>query len=276
MSQAKIWRVWMVLVLGLLLMVGCGGTGDEPVAVESGSESTNTEGYSEGDVGEVNETDEADEADEADEVDEADEGDETEVSDSGDVMGCTMGEELVTERPLAEMAPTERDGYYFEQPPADFIDTSKSYYALMETENGSMCIELFADDAPLTVNNFVYLATQGFYDNTTFHRVIQDFMAQGGDPSGTGRGGPGYSFADEFEADNQFDKRGVLAMANAGPNTNGSQFFITFVPTPHLNFRHTIFGQVVDGDDVLGAIAIKDPRQPGSGDILKQVRIFVQ
>jgi len=125
-----------------------------------------------------------------------------------------------------------------------------------------MVIELFADKAPKTVNNFIFLARQGFYDDVIFHRVIENFMAQGGDPTGTGTGGPGYRFEDEFHPSLKHDKPGVLSMANAGPGTNGSQFFITHVPTPWLDNKHSIFGQVVEGMDVLMSIPPRDPMRP--------------
>ncbi|HTP01173.1 MAG TPA: peptidylprolyl isomerase [Anaerolineales bacterium] len=144
-------------------------------------------------------------------------------------------------------------------PPEMQIDPKKNYKARMETDKGTMVIQLFADKAPKTVNNFVFLAREGFYDGIIFHRVINDFMAQGGDPTGTGSGGPGYRFPDEFHPSLKHDKPGVLSMANAGPGTNGSQFFITHVPTPHLNNKHTIFGQVVEGMDVLMSIPARDP-----------------
>ena len=144
-------------------------------------------------------------------------------------------------------------------PPAMQIDPKKQYKARMETDKGTMVIELFADKTPLTVNNFVFLAREGYYDNVIFHRVIDNFMVQGGDPTGTGRGGPGYKFGDEFDASLKHDKQGILSMANAGPGTNGSQFFITHGPTPHLNGKHTVFGQVVEGLDVLMSIPARDP-----------------
>jgi len=125
----------------------------------------------------------------------------------------------------------------------------------IETSMGEIQADLYADKAPKTVANFVTLAEKGFYDGVIFHRVIPNFMIQTGDPTGTGRGGPGYNFADEFSPDLRHDKPGVLSMANAGPNTNGSQFFITEVPTPHLNNRHSIFGQVTSGMDVVKKIA---------------------
>jgi peptidyl-prolyl cis-trans isomerase B (cyclophilin B) len=139
-------------------------------------------------------------------------------------------------------------------PPAMQIDTSKNYSVSIETNRGTIELELYPQHAPKTVNNFVFLAQQGFYDGVTFHRVIADFMIQGGDPTGTGRGGPGYKFADEFVGNPLKHERGVISMANAGPNTNGSQFFITHLPTPHLNGRHTVFGKVTKGQDVVDAI----------------------
>ena len=132
------------------------------------------------------------------------------------------------------------------------IDSSKQFMATLETEKGNIELELFAGDVPVTVNNFVFLAREGFYDNTTFHRVIAGFMAQGGDPTGTGAGGPGYKFADEFTKHTHV--KGALSMANAGPNTNGSQFFITYAPQPHLDGKHSVFGQLVNGTDVLESI----------------------
>lgn len=144
-------------------------------------------------------------------------------------------------------------------PPEMQIDPKKNYKARMETDKGTMVIELFAAKTPITVNNFVFLSREGYYDGVIFHRVINDFMVQGGDPTGTGRGGPGYKFGDEFDSSLKHDKRGILSMANAGPATNGSQFFITHGPTPHLNGKHTVFGQVVEGLDVLMAIPARDP-----------------
>lgn len=134
------------------------------------------------------------------------------------------------------------------------IDPAKKYSATMSTEKGEIVLALFADKTPKTVNNFVFLAREGFYDNITFHRVIDDFMAQGGDPTGTGRGGPGYRFEDEFHPELKHTKPGILSMANAGPGTNGSQFFITHVPTPWLDGKHSVFGEVTEGMDVLMAI----------------------
>ncbi|MCB0164024.1 MAG: peptidylprolyl isomerase [Anaerolineae bacterium] len=139
-------------------------------------------------------------------------------------------------------------------PPAMQIDPEKSYKVTMETTQGTIEIDLFSEYAPKTVNNFVFLAREGFYDGVTFHRVISNFMIQGGDPTGSGRGGPGYRFEDEFDGNPLRHETGVLSMANAGPNTNGSQFFITHGPQPHLDNRHTVFGKVTKGQDVVDAI----------------------
>ena len=160
-------------------------------------------------------------------------------------------------------------------PPPTVIDPSKRYVATFETAKGDIVIELAAADAPNTVNNFVFLAGEKFYDNTTFHRVLPGFMAQGGDPTGTGRGGPGYAFADEFSPNLRHDGPGVLSMANSGPNTNGSQFFITYAATPHLDDRHSVFGKVIEGMDVALAITPRDPLQSPatSGDTLIRVTI---
>lgn len=143
----------------------------------------------------------------------------------------------------------------YDKAPEVSIDTGKAYRATMETSEGAITLELFAEQTPVTVNNFVFLARDGFYDGLTFHRVIGGFMIQGGDPEGTGRGGPGYSFTDEFREELRFDRPGMLAMANAGPNTNGSQFFITVGTPTHLNGRHTIFGKVMGGYEVVEAIS---------------------
>ena len=126
---------------------------------------------------------------------------------------------------------------------------------VMETSLGTIKLELYPDKAPVTVENFLGYVDEGFYDGTVFHRVIPNFMIQGGDPLGTGTGGPGYKFGDEFHPDLAFDRPYLLAMANAGPGTNGSQFFITTVPTPHLNRKHTIFGEVIEGSEIIDAIS---------------------
>lgn len=163
----------------------------------------------------------------------------------------------------------------WDQAPEMTIDQNAIYLATLKTVKGDIKVELFADRAPVTVNNFIFLARAGYYDGTTFHRVLSGFMAQGGDPTGTGAGDPGYSFEDEFDPSLQFDDQGVLAMANGGPNTNGSQFFITFAPTPHLNGLHTIFGKVVEGMDVALSLTLRDPTQTPDfeGDVLEEVTI---
>lgn len=145
------------------------------------------------------------------------------------------------------------------------IDLINMYKATIETNKGVIELELLPQHAPKTVNNFVFLARDGFYDGVTFHRVISDFMIQGGDPTGTGRGGPGYIFEDEIKGNPLKHERGVISMANAGPNTNGSQFFITHSPQPHLNGRHTVFGKVEKGLEVVDAIR--------EGDKMKKVKI---
>ena len=160
-------------------------------------------------------------------------------------------------------------------PPAMQIDPKKNYKARMETDKGTMVIELFASKTPITVNNFVFLAREGYYDGIIFHRVIDNFMVQGGDPTGTGRGGPGYKFGDEFDASLKHDKQGILSMANAGPGTNGSQFFITHGPTPHLNGKHTVFGQVVEGLDVLMSIPARDPGNVNAPAV-KIIRVTIE
>ncbi len=150
------------------------------------------------------------------------------------------------------------------KPPELAIDVKKKYTALLNTEKGDIVIEFFIDKVPKTVNNFIFLARQGFYDGTVFHRVISNFMAQGGDPTGTGSGGPGYQFADEFDPSLKHDQPGILSMANAGPGTNGSQFFITHVPTPWLDGKHSVFGKVIQGMDVVFSIPDRDPQKPQS------------
>ena len=160
-------------------------------------------------------------------------------------------------------------------PPAMQIDPKKKYKAHMETDKGTMVIELFADKTPMTVNNFVFLSREGYYDGVIFHRVIDNFMVQGGDPTGTGRGGPGYKFGDEFNSSLKHDKQGILSMANAGPGTNGSQFFITHGPTPHLNGKHTVFGQVVEGLDVLMSIPARDPGNVNAPAV-KIIRVTIE
>jgi cyclophilin family peptidyl-prolyl cis-trans isomerase len=163
----------------------------------------------------------------------------------------------------------------YDAPPPMTIDATKKYLATVEMEKGGQfVIELYADKAPITVNSFVFLAREGFFDGTTFHRVLDGFMAQGGDPTGTGMGGPGYQFVNE-DSDLTFDKEGVVAMANAGRDTNGSQFFITFGPAEFLNGGYTIFGQVIEGMDVVNGITRRDPEQNPAfeGDAIKTITI---
>jgi peptidyl-prolyl cis-trans isomerase B (cyclophilin B) len=142
----------------------------------------------------------------------------------------------------------------YSAPPPMAIDPNKKYTATFETSKGKIVADLFAKEAPKTVNNFVFLAREKFYDGTTFHRVIADFMIQGGDPTASGRGGPGYRFEDEFKGNPHKHGVGSLSMANAGPNTNGSQFFITHVKTDWLDGKHTVFGQVTSGQDVVDKV----------------------
>ncbi len=151
----------------------------------------------------------------------------------------------------------------YSAPPPMLIDTSKQYTAIIETEKGNLVLELFAKDVPITVNNFVFLAGEGFYDGTTFHRVIPDFMAQGGDPTGTGRGNPGYYFADEFSQHTHV--AGALSMANSGPDTNGCQFFITYTSQHQLDGKHSVFAQLIEGMEVLEKLT--------NGDTIKRIVI---
>jgi peptidyl-prolyl cis-trans isomerase B (cyclophilin B) len=148
----------------------------------------------------------------------------------------------------------EEEKPMFDKPPTMQIDQAKDYTAVMKTSCGTIELQLFADQTPVTVNSFVFLAEQGFFDGLTFHRIIPDFVLQGGDPEGTGSGGPGYQFEDEIVKSLKFDRPGLLAMANSGPGTNGSQFFITTGQPKHLNGMHTIFGEVTEGMDVVKEI----------------------
>jgi peptidyl-prolyl cis-trans isomerase B (cyclophilin B) len=151
-------------------------------------------------------------------------------------------------------------------PPPMSVDAKRTYKARIETEKGTIQLDLYAQHAPLTVNNFIFLAREGFYDGVPFHRVIAGFVIQGGDPTGSGSGGPGYQFADETKGNPLRHETGSLSMANAGPGTNGSQFFITHAPQPHLDGKHTVFGKVVGGQDVVDAIC------PGD----KMIRVLVE
>lgn len=168
---------------------------------------------------------------------------------------------------------------YFKECPPMNLDPDKTYQATLKTEKGEIVIELFADKAPLAVNSFIFLAEQNWFDNITFHRVIEGFVAQAGDPSGSGLGGPGYLFDNEISADLKFDQAGLLGMANAGPGTNGSQFFITFAPIPQLDGGYTIFGKVISGLNVAESLTPRDPQQSSDlppGDKLLDVVITVQ
>ncbi len=171
-----------------------------------------------------------------------------------------------------ESAPAAKPKSYSSPPPMS-IDTSKQYTAIIETEKGDMVAELFAKDVSVTVNNFVFLAREGFYDGSTFHRVIPGFMAQGGDPTGTGMGTAGYHFDDEFTGHKH--DAGVLSMANSGPNTNSAQFFITFTPQHGLDGKHTVFGRLIEGMDVLESLTPRDPTQNPQfeGDKILQITI---
>ena len=163
----------------------------------------------------------------------------------------------------------------YSSPPEMTIDTKKSYQARFLMEGGGeFLVDLFEKVAPNTVNNFVFLCRDGFYDGVTFHRVIPGFMAQAGDPTGTGSGGPGYTFRDEFHASLRHDRKGILSMANSGPNTNGSQFFVIFTPTPHLDGKHSVFGVVTEGMDLVDAITPRDPAAAkSSGDRIQSIVI---
>ena len=163
--------------------------------------------------------------------------------------------------------------------PPMVIDPLKGYNATIETEKGTIVVELFPEVAPMTVNSFVFLAEEGWFDGVRFHRVLPDFMAQSGDPSGSGMGGPGYAFKNETSPDLTFDRKGLLAMANSGPDTNGSQFFITFAPTPHLDGSYTIFGEVLEGMDVVELLTPRDPSQGGDlpeGDLIISISVQEQ
>ncbi|MHB9034953.1 MAG: peptidylprolyl isomerase [Anaerolineae bacterium] len=161
------------------------------------------------------------------------------------------------------------------KPPEMALDPTKMYQAILHTVKGDITIHLYAKEAPVTVNNFVFLARQGFYNGVTFHRVIKGFMAQTGDPTGSGMGGPGYKFANEINKALRHDSEGIVAMANAGPNTNGSQFYITFGPTPHLDGGYNIFGKVIAGLEVLRQISVRDPMRNGPpGDAITSVEII--
>ena len=190
-------------------------------------------------------------------------------------LGC--GSEETTEPAPAQstQASSESKPTQWSSPPAMMIDQGKKYTAVFELAKGAEFeIELFADKAPKTVNNFVFLAREGYYDGVTFHRVLEGFMAQSGDPTGTGTGGPGYRFGDEFHPDLRHNEAGILSMANAGPNTNGSQFFITFGPTPNLDDKHSVFGKVSKGMDVVNNLTRRRPSEATEpGDVIDTIRV---
>jgi cyclophilin family peptidyl-prolyl cis-trans isomerase len=193
------------------------------------------------------------------------------------VLAVAVSRLMTTQRPapVSEEMPTLISANTYSGPPPMLIDTSKQYTATVKMEKGGeFVIDLYADEAPITVNSFVFLAREGYFDGVTFHRVLEGFMAQGGDPTGTGGGGPGYQFVNE-DSDLRFDKAGVVAMANAGRNTNGSQFFITFGPTPQLDGGYTIFGQVISGMDVVNNLLRRDPNQRPdyTGDVIESITI---
>ena len=168
-------------------------------------------------------------------------------------------------------------GNQFDAPPPMSLEEGKTYMARVTMENGAQfLIELNAESAPQAVNSFVFLANEGWYDGVTFHRVLPGFMAQTGDPTGTGMGGPGYEFANEVDSNLSHDGEGVVAMANHGPDTNGSQFYITLAPATHLDGGYTIFGRVVEGMDVVSGITPRDPSvdpQAPPGDLIKSITI---
>jgi peptidyl-prolyl cis-trans isomerase B (cyclophilin B) len=174
------------------------------------------------------------------------------------IFGTTCSQQDTEETEGPSMVEKEGSQKRWSHPPKMQIDQSTVYEVTMETDRGNVILELYPEHAPETVNNFVFLSRQGFYDGIVFHRVIASFMIQGGDPTGTGTGGPGYNFADEVRSNPLTHETGVISMANAGPNTNGSQFFITHSPQPHLDGKHTVFGRVVEGQDVVDVIAQGD------------------
>lgn len=191
------------------------------------------------------------------------------IQTQGDLSGTP---EEICEAVLPVAEPATRDY----RAPEQVLESGVDYRAIFCTEAGAIYVDLYEDQTPITVNNFVFLAQRGYFNNTTFHRVLQNFMAQGGDPTGTGSGGPGYRFEDEFLGFLHFDTTGQLAMANAGPGTNGSQFFITTSTPDWLNYNHTIFGEVLEGYENVAALRLRDPQQgnPSPGAVLRTVIII--
>ena len=198
--------------------------------------------------------------------------------DDGESEGTTATQtETQTQTQSKAAEPTKSSGRKeYSAPPPMTIDPDKKYTATFNlAKGGSFVVELYAKEAPTTVNNFVFLVRDGYYEGVTFHRVIPGFMAQGGDPTGTGTVGPGYTIPDEFSPLRRHDSAGILSMANTGrPNSGGGQWFITFVPTPHLDDAHTVFGKVVEGMDVVNDITVRDPSTATSpGDVISSITI---
>ena len=196
---------------------------------------------------------------------------------AGGVLLVVVAALIWLNRPTTQEPPAQPQagGKQYSAAPPMTIDVTKKYTATFKmAKGGELVVQLYPDKAPITVNSFVFLARDGYFNGVTFHRVLEGFMAQGGDPTGTGMGGPGYEFVNE-DSDLTFDKPGVVAMANAGRDTNGSQFFITFAPAPNLDGGYTIFGQVISGMDVVNAITRRDPNQSPTfmGDVIESVTI---
>jgi cyclophilin family peptidyl-prolyl cis-trans isomerase len=198
------------------------------------------------------------------------------------IGACGEANDAVTEtppeptEPMSTAAAVEKADSW-DSPPLMVIDPDVIYIATLVTERGDIKVELFAEKAPMTVNNFIFLAQQGYYDDITFHRVIPGFMAQSGDPTGTGTGSPGYTIPDEIVQGLPFDQEGLLAMANVGaPDTNGSQFFITYAPALSLNGKHTIFGKVIEGMDVLRQLTPRDPQQAPDFEGDRLIRVDIE
>ena len=198
-------------------------------------------------------------------------------------VGCDDQEDDAVDVEIDGLAPVslaqqaQQDGKY-DAPPPMTIDPAQDYSATITTNRGEITVDLFEADAPATVNNFVFLAGEDFYDGTIFHRVINEFMIQGGDPTGTGRGGPGYRFADETQGNPNTHQPFTLSMANSGPDTNGSQFFITEVATPHLDGKHTVFGRVTEGQDVVETISDVDTaagNRPVEDVVIEHITILI-
>ncbi len=242
----KWWIAFLAVALAALILAGCGG-GDTPASDAPPEEQPGTVPAA------------ASSQDEATATPEPPAEADTAPAAAADAGPTVPPPDIAELGPVATLAPEERNMMYEAEPEME-IDPSRYYYATLKTNRGDIEVQLFADRAPKTVNNFVFLARQGFYDNTIFHRVLDGFMAQAGDPTGTGQGGPGYEFEDEFFPGLVFDQSGLLAMANRGANTNGSQFFITFGPTDWLNNLHTIFGKVIEGEEILNQITRRDPQ----------------